>query len=146
MNKRTVVAVSGGFDPLHDAHIDYLEAAKKLGDNLVVILNCDAWLKRKKGYVFMDQSSRAHILRSLRCVDEVIIYETKEDDVSYALAALKPDIFAKGGDRFEHNTPESETCQKLGIKMEFGVGGGKARSSQVLVRSACECLNKEKHL
>lgn len=137
------VAVSGGFDPLHASHIEYLEAARKLGDHLTVILNCDAWLMRKKGYVFMDQDSRARILRSLKCVDEVIIYESKHDDVSYALAALKPKIFAKGGDRTVENIPEREVCEDLGIQMEFGVGGLKGQSSQELVKRACECLSKK---
>src|ERR1700722_15179026 len=71
--RKKTVAVSGGFDPLHIGHVRMFEEARTLGDRLVVILNNDAWLRAKKGYVFMQQDERAEIIRALRAVDEVFI-------------------------------------------------------------------------
>mgnify|MGYP001614284521 CR=1 FL=1 len=138
MKKKTIVAVSGGFDPIHVGHIRLFSAAKKLGDELVVILNGDHWLTDKKGFVFMKEKERAEVLRGLRVVDRVIITRHAKGDadksVSKYLARLKPDIFANGGDRKTMaHIPEAETCTKYGIKMMFGVGaGGKIQSSSWL--------------
>jgi cytidyltransferase-like protein len=132
------VAVSGGFDPVHNGHIRMFKEAKKLGDRLIVILNNDNWLRTKKGYVFMPEDMRAEILSELRCVDEVYITKHLKDDldrsVCKALEELKPDIFANGGDRFAYNVPERELCERLGIKMVFNVGGEKIASSSELVK------------
>ena len=133
------VAVSGGFDPLHIGHVRMFEAARKLGDKLVVILNNDNWLRAKKGFVFMPQKERAELLRILPCVDKVVITDHKKDDddhsVSRSLAKLKPAIFANGGDRFKKNIPEVAACKRLGIKMVFNVGrGGKVQSSSWMIR------------
>ena len=136
-NKK-IVAVSGGFDPLHIGHVRLFEEAKKLGDELVVILNNDNWLETKKGFVFMKEDERAELLKSLRVVDDVVITNHAPDDadrsVSNALEELKPDIFANGGDRKkEADIPESDVCTTYGIEMVFGVGkGGKIQSSSWL--------------
>lgn len=134
----TVVAVSGGFDPLHTGHGELLKCAKKLGDRLVVILNNDHWLKKKKGYVFMGEYQRMEMLYHLRYVDEVILTEHLPDDddrsVCKVLNELKPDIFANGGDRYAQNIPEYSLCDELGIVMAFNVGGGKTESSSELVK------------
>lgn len=134
------VAVSGGFDPLHIGHIRLIKDAKKLGDRLVVIANNDNWLKKKKGYVFMSQDERAAVLGALHAVDEVIITGHGENpsdmSVCTELEKLKPDIFANGGDRKADNIPEYDLCERLGIKMVFNVGGGKAQSSSELVKKA----------
>ena len=139
------VAVSGGFDPLHIGHIKLIREAKALGNRLIVILNNDNWLKKKKGYVFMNESERAAILRAVRDVNEVIITshpENSEDmSVCRELEKLKPDIFANGGDRKADNIPEYDLCSRLGIKMVFKVGGEKAQSSSELVRKARESGN-----
>jgi D-beta-D-heptose 7-phosphate kinase/D-beta-D-heptose 1-phosphate adenosyltransferase len=135
--KKVVVAVCGGFDPLHIGHIRHFKEAKALGDTLVVILNSDVWLRRKKGYVFMPFDERKEVIESIRYVDRVIPYV--EDDptgfVAQTLATLKPDIFAKGGDRTAENIPPSEVdvCRRLGIELVTGVGGGKVQSSSWLV-------------
>jgi cytidyltransferase-like protein len=120
-----VVAVSGGFDPIHVGHIRYLEAAKKLGDYLVVILNGDSFLMRKKGYKCFDAEERREILLALRCVDMVVLYEAERDDVEYPLRFILPDIFAKGGDRNPDSMPttEQKVCEELGIEIVYGVGG-----------------------
>jgi D-beta-D-heptose 7-phosphate kinase/D-beta-D-heptose 1-phosphate adenosyltransferase len=147
--KRTVVAVSGGFDPLHVGHIRLFFYAKKLGDKLVVILNNDNWLIQKKGYAFMPQKDRKEILEAIAVVDEVIISShpknPKDMSVVKELKKIHPDIFANGGDRTRANAKrqtsslnaDSLFCAREGIKMKFNVGhGGKIHSSSELVRRA----------
>ncbi len=138
LRKPVVVAVSGGFDPVHVGHVRLLEEAKKLGDTLVVILNNDHWLKKKKGVIFMPQEERKEIIKSFRSVDEVILtrHTSNPEDTSVAreLMRLKPDIFANGGDRFPDNIPEVGVCKKIGCRMVFRVGrGGKVQSSSRLL-------------
>lgn len=139
--KKIVVAVSGGFDPIHAGHVRYFHDAKKLGDVLLVILNNDNWLYKKKGYIFMNERERKEIIKSIKYVDQVVITnhppDPKDMSVTKELRELKPDIFANGGDRIKKNTPEVALCAKLGIKMAFNVGhGGKIQSSSELVREA----------
>ncbi|MBI1999153.1 MAG: adenylyltransferase/cytidyltransferase family protein [Parcubacteria group bacterium] len=132
--EETVVMVSGGFDPLHVGHLRLFEEAKKLGTRLVVVLNCDRWLVRKKGKAFMSQDDRAELIRSMRCVDEVFILESERNDVVPAIEKFRPHIFANGGDRRnEKDIPEADICKKLGVKMIFNVGGDKIRSSSELL-------------
>lgn len=134
----TTIAVSGGFDPVHVGHIRLLAEAKTLGDRLVVILNNDYWLQKKKGYVFMPQNERAVVLKAIRYVDDVVItaHTQNPEDISVCreLEKLRPDIFANGGDRRADNIPEYELCHRLGIVMKFNVGGEKAQSSSGLVK------------
>ncbi len=137
----TIVAVSGGFDPLHIGHVRYLQEARALGDKLVVIMNNDNWLVLKKGYAFMPEQERKEILEAFSFVDKVVLSTHEKDttDISICtdLASLHPDIFAKGGDRVADNIPEYALCKELGIKMVFGVGyGGKVQSSSELVERA----------
>ena len=120
MNK--VVAVSGGFDPLNKGHIVFLKEAKKLGDKLVVILNKDQFLIKKKGSIFMPYEDRREILRSLGFVDDVIPCIDEDETVCKTLEQLKPDVFANGTGWTEENTPEREICKKLGIKLVVNIG------------------------
>ena len=139
MNKKITVAVCGGFDPIHVGHLKHFKEAKALGDVLVVILNSDSWLKRKKGYVFMGFEERKEIIESIRYVDKVIPYvEDDTGSVARTLEQLKPDVFAKGGDRSLETLPQSEVdiCKKLGIKLITGVGGEKIQSSSRLIGKA----------
>ena len=117
-----IVAVSGYFDPIHVGHIEYFKLAKKLGDKLVVILNNDEQAKLKKGSAFMPQEERKAILEALRDVDEVFLSIDKDGTVCRSLEALKPDIFAKGGDRFIGEVPETEVCMEMGIEMVDSLG------------------------
>ena len=127
--------VSGGFDPIHVGHLRMFQEAKKLGDELLVVINCDAWLAKKKGKNFMSSDDRAEIIKSFECVDHVHVLETDRNDVGEAIEIFKPAIFANGGDRrAEKDIPESEVCKKLGVKMIFNVGGGKIRSSSELLK------------
>jgi cytidyltransferase-like protein len=122
--KPTVVAISGAFDPIHLGHIRYINEAAKLGDKLVVILNSDKFLMRKKGFVFMPFAEREEILRSIKCVDDVIASIDEDQTVNKTLELLKPDIFAKGGNAINLNRiPEIPTCNMLGCKVVMHVGG-----------------------
>lgn len=162
--KKTVVAVSGGFDPLHIGHIRLFEAAKELGDELVVFLNNDAWLAVKKGHPFMPEQERKEILEALRPVDRVILTRHKAGDPErinhYArwygqhelLREIKPDIFAQGGDRDAADAagPDSPvyyeltTCKEIGCEMIFNVGhGGKVQSSSWLTDKVVQAAAKE---
>jgi D-beta-D-heptose 7-phosphate kinase/D-beta-D-heptose 1-phosphate adenosyltransferase len=141
--KKIVVSVSGGFDPVHIGHVRMFEAAKKLGDELVVILNNDNWLRDKKGNEFMPERERREIIKAFRAVDRVVLTDHKageyftDKSVVRALAKLRPDIFANGGDRVAGNIPEYALCEKMGIRMIFNVGkGGKVQSSSWLVKRA----------
>lgn len=142
--KQVIVAVSGGFDPVHVGHLRMFKAAKQLGDQLVVILNTNWFLFRKKGYVFMKLRDRAEIIESFECVDKVVLSVDRDETVTKSLIELKPNIFANGGDRTNDNIPERKICEQLGIKMVFGVGGNKMQSSSSLVSSAKNEKSKSK--
>lgn len=128
---------------MHRGHIRMFNEARKLGDRLVVILNNDHWLEKKKGLNFMSLDERKEIIESLRSVDEVVItgHKPNPEDMSVCeeLRLICPHIFANGGDRNEHNIPEYELCEKLGIEMQFNIGeGGKVQSSSWLLKSYVE--------
>ena len=132
---KRIVLATGGFDPAHSGHVAYLEAAKKLGDILIVGLNSDEWLIRKKGRAFMPFSEREAVLRSMRCVDDVIKFDDSDNSAKMAIhhvRRLYPHdhiIFANGGDRTKQNIPEMDVLD-LNLRFDFGVGGNnKANSS-----------------
>lgn len=148
LNKK-IVMVSGGFDPIHIGHIRYIKEAKKLGDFLVVVLNNDNWLRKKKGKEFMCEIERKEILEAITGVDKVIISghakNTKDKSVCEEIKKLRPHIFANGGDRKPNGdpVPEVAVCEELGVKMVYNVGhGGKVRSSSELVKSYSNHLKK----
>jgi cytidyltransferase-like protein len=127
-----VVLVTGGFDPLHSGHIDYFKEAKRLGDILVVGVNSDSWLQRKKGREFMPSYERVQIIENLKMVDHCILFNDTEDHAIEAIHNVKimyPNseiIFANGGDRTAENIPE---MAELDVKFEFGVGGYNKKNS-----------------
>ena len=123
-----IVATSGYFDPLHVGHLECLELAKQLGDKLIVIVNSDLQAKLKKGRSFMSENDRMKIVSALKCVDEVFLSIDKDKTQCKSLEYLKPNIFAKGGDRLSNEIPESKTCHELGIEIIDGLGD-KIRSS-----------------
>lgn len=136
--KEIIVAVSGGFDPIHIGHVRLFQKAKKLGDKLVVILNNDNWLMKKKGYVFMPQRERVEIIKSITGVDQVVLtshpHDPQDTTVCRELKKIRPHVFANGGDRGKTNTPETEVCRAINCRMKFSVGrGGKVQSSSWLV-------------
>lgn len=129
-----IVIVTGGFDPIHSGHLAYFQAAKKLGDKLIVGLNSDAWLTRKKGKPFMPMNERFALVSALRIVDEVITYNDDDGSSRDAIVRTRqkyPDaeiIFANGGDRTRENIPEMDlTGSKLSFV--FGVGGEDKKNS-----------------
>ena len=111
------VAVSGYFDPIHVGHLEYLKMAKELGDSLVVIVNNNHQCKLKKGKPFMDENDRVEIVSALRFVDEVFLSVDNDRTVCKSLEAVKPDIFANGGDRATNEVPETPVCKKYNIKI-----------------------------
>jgi cytidyltransferase-like protein len=128
-----LVVVSGGFDPVHSGHIGYFKAAKNYGDKLIVAINSDDWLKKKKGKPFLPFDERKAIVESIKYVDEVISFE--DDKLGSCINALKkvkkkyPNdniIFANGGDRNESNIPEMEVAN---VKFIFNVGGKAKKNS-----------------
>jgi D-beta-D-heptose 7-phosphate kinase/D-beta-D-heptose 1-phosphate adenosyltransferase len=125
---RTIVLVTGGFDPIHSGHIEYFKAAKKLGDLLVVGVNSDVWLTRKKGSPFMPWEERATIVSSLHDVDRVINFDDKDNSAKDAIRKAReiyPNdkiIFANGGDRTKENIPEMDIVDS-NLEFLFGVGG-----------------------
>ena len=123
---KTIVLITGGFDPLHAGHIAYINTAKKLGDILVVGVNSDDWLRRKKGREFMPSSERINIIQNLKAVDHCILFNDTENHAIEAIRNVKmmyPDhhvIFANGGDRTAENIPE---MSEPDVEFVFGVGG-----------------------
>lgn len=133
--KEIIVVASGYFDPIHSGHIEYLELAKKLGDKLIVIINNDEQAKLKKGFVFMPYEEREKIVKSLKFVDGVVKSVDGDSSVCKTLEMIKPDIFAKGGDRFSYEIPESKICSKFGIKIIDGLGNKIQSSSELVMKS-----------
>ena len=128
-----IIVVSGGFDPIHSGHIEYLKCAKEYGDKLIVALNSDSWLEKKKGKPFMTFNERKSILEAIQYVNEVINFkDDKKGSCINALEKIKnlyPDdkiFFANGGDRNSKNIPEMAVSE---IEFLFGVGGNNKKNS-----------------
>jgi D-beta-D-heptose 7-phosphate kinase/D-beta-D-heptose 1-phosphate adenosyltransferase len=130
--KIPTIAVSGGFDPIHKGHVQMIREAAEYGQ-VIVILNSDDWLTRKKGYKFMSFEERAYVAGSIKGVTVVTDVDDEDGTVCKALKRFKPDYFANGGDRYDTNTPEMDVCNELGITMLWNIGGGKIQSSSDLV-------------
>jgi cytidyltransferase-like protein len=124
-----------GFDPLHSGHIAYLKAAKALGNHLIVGVNSDAWLTRKKGRPFMPWAERAAIIKELSVVDEVIDFNDSDGSANFAIyncLQKYPEhklIFANGGDRVPDNCPEYIYKNTPWVEFAFGVGGNDKKNS-----------------
>lgn len=130
-----IVIVTGGFDPIHSGHLAYFREARKLGDKLVVGINSDEWLTRKKGRPFMPMSERFALVSALSMVDKVVCYPDADGSSKNTITgvrAMYPDatiIFANGGDRTKENIPEMDLVDDK-LEFVFGVGGNnKANSS-----------------
>ena len=129
---------TGGFDPVHSGHIAYLKASRALGDMLIVGINSDEWLERKKGRAFMPWNERLCIVNNLAMVDEVYTFDDEDGSARHFIQQVRahyPDaelIFANGGDRTQDNIPEMRVD---GIEFAFGVGGeNKANSSSWILQ------------
>ena len=137
------IMVSGGFDPVHKGHCRMIKEAAKHG-NLIVVINSDEWLRRKKGFVFMSFEERKEIISCMRGVWMVVKAEDEDNTVCETLRKYKPDYFANGGDRTDNNTPEMKVCEELEITMLWGVGGGKVQSSSALTSGQDAYSNRTK--
>lgn len=150
-NERKIYMTSGGFDPIHIGHVRCIKetVAKAQDKNIhpsqmkglvVVVVNADSFLIRKKGYAFMPLEERMEIVDAIEGVDFVVPWEAEGNDqtVTEAIRILKPSFFTKGGDRFDASTiPEWDICQKIGCEIITGVGkGGKIQSSSELIARA----------
>jgi len=145
MNKeewiKNVIIVSGGFDPVHKGHIRMFREAANLGHQVIIGLNSDEWLTRKKGKPFMKWNERAEILESCKFVTQVLSMDDSDDtasDIIKQVANLYKNqdmniYFANGGDRKKGNVPELDVCKDLGVVMLWGIGGGKIQSSSWLI-------------
>lgn len=128
-----IIVVSGGFDPIHSGHIEYLKSARQCGDKLIVALNSDNWLKKKKGKPFMTFKERKSILGAIKYVDEIVEFEDdKKGSCINAIQKIKKlyphdkIFFANGGDRNDKNIPEMSVP---GIEFLFGIGGNDKKNS-----------------
>jgi len=145
--KKIIVAVSGGFSVLHPGHIRLFRGAKALGDELVVILNNDNWMKKKYGHLVLTENERKELIEAIGTVDRVVLTKHEKDpedmSVCHMLLEIRPNIFANGGDRNEKDAQninsslnqEKLFCKEHGIDLVFGVGhGGKIQSSSWLLK------------
>lgn len=127
-----VVLVTGGFDPLHSGHLAYLKEAKALGNKLIVGINSDDWLIRKKGKNFLPEQERHEILSSIKYVDSCILFNDQDDTAIEAIKNVmmlfpySQIIFANGGDRTQENIPEMIFEDVIFM---FGVGGNNKKNS-----------------
>lgn len=127
-----IVLITGGFDPIHSGHIAYIQEAKKLGDILIVGVNSDAWLERKKGQAFLPMHERLAIVAEIKGVDQTLIFNDNDGSACDAIQKLKGSysyatiIFANGGDRTAENIPEMRID---GVEFVFGVGGFNKKNS-----------------
>lgn len=136
-----IMIVSGGFDPLHKGHLEYIRRAKEFigkKGHLIAIVNRDSFLLKKKGYFLLDEDTRMAILSSLRDVDEVMLAIDTDLTVVKTLMAIavkypSADLyFGKGGDRNITNIPEVEVCKTFNIKI-IDTFGDKIDSSSSIV-------------
>tara|TARA_R110000824_G_scaffold362992_1_gene551028 strand:- start:317 stop:832 length:516 start_codon:yes stop_codon:yes gene_type:complete len=157
--RKSVIVLSGGFDPVHKGHLRMFREASNLGHQVIIGLNSDEWLTRKKGKPFMEFEERKEILEGFSYVNQVLPFDDSDDtandliDRVYKLYNSKSyshdysDLghigmldyyeiyFANGGDRTTTNVPEMSVCKKLDVTMLWGVGGGKIQSSSDLTKN-----------
>ncbi len=138
-----VVIVSGYFNPLHGGHLDMIEAARALGDKLIVIVNNDKQQLLKKGKIILDEKNRLRLLRALKGVDESVLSVDEDPPVIKTLEMIAIQhpgdelIFANGGDRdSEKAIPEGDICRQYDIAMVFGVGGANKADSSTRINQA----------
>jgi len=161
MNKRKkykVMLVSGGFDPVHKGHLQMIEKARKLADEVWVILNNDFWLRRKKGKAFMKESEREYIMSQVKGVTKTFILNprtatdnTAIDGIYSAVMAYRRQFkgkmrmaFGNGGDRIEGKIPEADYCESMNVDMVWGLGKKVQSSSWLIEKSNNQEMDKWK--
>ena len=141
---KTIIILSGGFDPVHKGHVRMFQAAQAFPAHVVVGLNSDSWLIRKKGKPFMDWEERKEILMAMSCIDEVCSFNDDDDSACDLIRSISEKYnsdevriyFGNGGDRTNSNSPEVDFCNNNNIELLWGVGGGKIQSSSDLIKSS----------
>ena len=138
---KTYYIVSGGFDPIHEGHIDLIKASANISDGVIVLANSDEWLCQKKGKNFYTMQTRRAILENIKGVIDVIEFDDRDCSASDGIRKARKKyphdnlIFANGGDRGKGNIREDAICDLLGVQKVFGVGGvGKANSSSWILQ------------
>ncbi|MDR2645925.1 MAG: adenylyltransferase/cytidyltransferase family protein [Holosporaceae bacterium] len=139
MNKYYIV--SGGFDPLHEGHIEMIRSAACQSDGVILLLNSDEWLCRKKGKNFMSYHTREVICSNIKGIIDVLSFDDSDNSACCGIRKVREKypqdelVFANGGDRTSENIPEAPVCQECNITLEFGVGGNfKANSSSWILQ------------
>ena len=144
--KYKVMLVSGGFDPVHKGHLEMIAAARKLADEVWVILNNDSWLKEKKGKNFMSSDERAYIMSQIKGVKKTFVCrpripgdKTVNDGIYSAIMTYRREFdgelsmaFGNGGDRGKNNVPEKDYCDSYGVEMVWNLGKKVQSSSWLL--------------
>ena len=154
--RKSVIILSGGFDPIHKGHMRMFREASNLGHQVIVGLNSDAWLTRKKKKPFMKFYERKEILEGIKYISSVVKFNDDDDTANELISQVRStynggmfnhtyeDVnptgrsdyeiyFANGGDRGKDNVPEMDTCRLLDVTMLWGIGGGKIQSSSWLI-------------
>ena len=155
--RKSIIILSGGFDPVHKGHLRMFREASNLGHQVIVGLNSDDWLTRKKGKPFMKFEERKEILEGFKYINQVIPFDDSDDTASdlikrvhsiydgdefehdysdndhMGMVGYYQIYFANGGDRGRGNVPEVSVCKELDVTMLWGVGGGKIQSSSWLI-------------
>jgi len=137
----TIVLCTGGFDPIHSGHIAYFKNAARFAQQLIIGLNSDSWLRRKKGREFMPWEERAAIIKELKSVADVIEFNDDDGTAIDAIRCVRDRypyakiFFANGGDRTKENIPEMSVNDDR-VEFLFGVGGeNKANSSSWILKA-----------
>lgn len=139
--QKTYYIVSGGFDPIHEGHIEMIAASAAASDGVIVLANSDAWLCRKKGKNFYNIKTRKVILEHIKGVVDVLEFDDSDNSASDGIRRVReiyPQahlVFANGGDRRKDNIPEVEACEKYNVDLAFGIGGDyKSNSSSMILK------------
>ena len=160
--RKSVIVLSGGFDPIHKGHLRMFREASNLGHQVIIGLNSDEWLTRKKGKPFMQFEERKEIIEGFKYVNQVLPFDDNDDTASDLIRRVHTiytseeyeyeasDLlhqgfvdyykiyFANGGDRTTKNVPEMSVCKELDVTMLWGIGGGKVQSSSWLINGGTE--------
>ena len=141
----TYYIVSGGFDPIHEGHIAMIKASAEASDGVILLLNSDEWLVRKKGTNFMNSKTRRIICENLKGVIDVIAFDDTDNSASDGIRKVREKykdanlVFANGGDRTKYNIPETAACIECNVELKFGVGGdNKANASSKILKEYVE--------